>query len=185
MKTVNHFELWLLYILKTDFLYKRISTNFFQNSLNRIILTTSVNDLGQNKQSLLYSVAAIRMMTNQKPAICRTKKAISFFKVKKDMAVGAKTILNGKSMYDFLNLFVHLILPKIDNFRGIRSNALKTNKTFVFCFRDLNLFPIFEKLGNSSANDVKISVALIFDKQNKNSLSCLLSAFQIPLQLKK
>lgn len=182
---MNPFELWLFYILKTDFLYKQLNNNFFQHSLDKIILTTSVDDLGQNKQSLASAIAVIRMMTNQKPMICRTKKAISFFKIKKDMVVGAKVTLNGKNMHNFLNLFLHLILPKFNNFRGIHFTVEKTNRTFIFCSKELNIFPIFEKLDNFSTNNVRICVALILDKHNKKSLKCLLSAFQIPLLSKR
>jgi large subunit ribosomal protein L5 len=173
---MNQFELWLFYILKVDFFQKNFNKNFLQNNLNTIVISTTVNDLGQNKQLLLYTICVLKILTSQKPTLCKTKKAVSFFKIKKNMVIGAKVSLRKKSMYDFLNVFIHLTLPKINNFKKAKINS---SGNVIFCVKDST---ILTALGLNSLNfpDIKISVALVFNKQCESASKCLLSAFQIP-----
>ena len=74
-----------------------------------------------NAEMQEYVVESLKLITGQKPALRTAKKAISNFKVREGMIVGAQVTLRGKHMYDFLDRLLHIALPRVRDFRGLKS----------------------------------------------------------------
>lgn len=177
---MNSFQIWLNRTFYFDVLYKNLGKHFLDNYLRKVVVRTNVTDLGQNKKLLAYSLASIRIITNQKPLICKTKKAVSFFKIKKDMRLGAKVTLHRKAMYDFIDLFIHIVMPKLDFSKKISDNVCTTSFSVVFSFSTLPMFLPLNILEENETSKINISVAFVFDKKDQDIHKCLLSFFQIP-----
>lgn len=80
-------------------------------------------------------------ITGQKPVPTLAKKSISNFKIREGMVVGYKITLRGKRMYDFLTKFVHIVLPRVRDFRGIPVSSVDERGNLSVGFREYIAFP--------------------------------------------
>lgn len=80
-------------------------------------------------------------ITGQKPVLTKAKKSISSFKVREGMIVGVKTTLRGKLMYDFLEKFVGVALPRVRDFRGLNPKSFDRNGNVTIGLNEHLVFP--------------------------------------------
>jgi large subunit ribosomal protein L5 len=66
----------------------------------------------------------LALICGQRPVLCRARKSISSFKIRKGMLIGAKVTLRRKKMYDFLERLIHIVLPRSRDFRGLNPDSL-------------------------------------------------------------
>lgn len=98
-------------------------------------------DPGQRDKVLEKISNDLALITGQKPVIRTSKKAISSFRLRKGMPVGLKVTLRGKRMYDFLDRLIHIVLPRVRDFKGIDLNAFDKQGNLNIGFRDQTVFP--------------------------------------------
>jgi large subunit ribosomal protein L5 len=103
-------------MLMKKFKYKNIHQ---VPKIEKVVVNMSVNEAKENIKALDIATEELAMITGQKPKICRAKKAISNFKIKKGMPIGLKVTLRGDRMYEFLDRLIYIALPKIRDFHGI------------------------------------------------------------------
>jgi large subunit ribosomal protein L5 len=85
--------------------------------LEKIVVNMAFGIVDKDTQkSVIEDLAKI---TGQKPALCAARKSISNFKLREGMVIGAKVTLRGNRMYDFLDRFINIALPRIRDFRGV------------------------------------------------------------------
>jgi large subunit ribosomal protein L5 len=87
--------------------------------LEKIVLNMGVGKATQNPKLIEEAVKTLGAITGQKPVITRAKKAISNFKLREGQAIGAKVTLHGERMWEFLERFIHISLPRVRDFRGV------------------------------------------------------------------
>ncbi len=100
-------------ILMKEFSYRNIMQ---APKLRSIILNVGMSEAIQNIKLLDAAARELAIITGQKAVITRAKKSIAGFKLRKDMPVGCKVTLRGRSMYDFLDKFISMALPRIRDF---------------------------------------------------------------------
>ena len=81
------------------------------------------------------------LITAQRPILTQAKKAISGFKVRKGMPIGAKVTLRKEKMYDFLERLIHIVLPRTRDFRGIEKKAIDKKGNLTIGIREHIVFP--------------------------------------------
>lgn len=86
--------------------------------LVKIVISMGLAEATKDKNAILECQKELMMISGQKPIITRTKKAISNFKTRKGQVIGAKVTLRKKRMYDFLERLIHIVAPRIKDFRG-------------------------------------------------------------------
>ncbi|MCH9634664.1 MAG: 50S ribosomal protein L5 [Chlamydiae bacterium] len=86
--------------------------------LKKIVINMGIAKAIKDKNAIEDAVQELTMLSGQKPILTKAKKAISNFKLRENQVVGVKVTLRGKRMYDFLFRFVHIIAPRIRDFRG-------------------------------------------------------------------
>lgn len=101
-------------------------------------------------------------ITGQKPVVTRAKKAIASFKTRIGMPIGLKVTLHGSKMYDFLERFVKVALPRTRDFRGIKESAVDTNGNLNVGIKDHTVF-------SEASADVAHSFGLEFTTSVLNS----------------
>lgn len=91
--------------------------------LEKIVVNVGCGEARDNPKVLDAIVSDIRQITGQKPVLCKAKKSVANFKLREGMTVGVKVTLRGERMYEFLDRFFSLALPRVRDFRGINPNS--------------------------------------------------------------
>jgi large subunit ribosomal protein L5 len=91
--------------------------------LDKIVVNVASGEASTNAKMMEAICADLAAITGQKPVICRAKKAISNFKLREGMPIGAKVTLRGETMYEFLDRLFNVALPRVRDFRGISANG--------------------------------------------------------------
>lgn len=92
-------------------------------ALNKIVISMGVAEAAKDKNAIQDCIKELTMLSGQKPLVCKARKSISNFKLREGMGIGLKVTLRGERMYDFLMRFVHLVCPRIRDFRGLSSKC--------------------------------------------------------------
>lgn len=87
--------------------------------LEKIVLNMGVGEATQNPKLIEEATKTLTAITGQKAVITRARKAISNFKLRENQAIGAKVTLHGERMFEFLERFIHISLPRVRDFRGV------------------------------------------------------------------
>ena len=99
--------------------------------LDKIVVNVACGEAVSNSKILDSVVGDLAKVTGQKPLICRARKSVANFKLREGMPIGAKVTLRGEMMYEFLDRFFNVALPRVRDFRGINANRCRSGLTYV------------------------------------------------------
>lgn len=134
---------------------------------------------GQNNSILKKSVDEFRVITGQQPVVTKAKKSIAGFKVREDMNLGVTVTLRGEKMYSFLEKLIHLVLPRIRDFRGLSSKGFDRDGNFNFGLREQLVFP---EINYDTVDQTRgLNITLVTTAKTKNEGIALLKEFNFPL----
>ncbi|MCB5253984.1 MAG: 50S ribosomal protein L5, partial [Candidatus Cloacimonetes bacterium] len=86
----------------------------------------------------------IQQITGRKPLITKARKSISNFKLREGMPIGCKVTLRGEVMYEFYDRLISITIPRIRDFRGIKTSSFDGRGNFSFGIKDQTVFPEIE-----------------------------------------
>ncbi len=109
--------------------------------LEKVVISMSVNEAKENIKSLDIAMEELSLITGQKPKICRAKKSISNFKIKKGIPIGLKVTLRSNRMYEFLDRLIYIALPKIRDFHGISPKGFDGKGNYNLGITEQYIFP--------------------------------------------
>lgn len=124
--------------LRKKFGYKNIMS---VPKIVKVTLNVGINSRNTDSGLLDAVESTLSRITGQKPVRCKSKKAISAFKVKENMVVGVMVTLRGAMMYDFLDKLVNVSLPRIRDFRGISLKNIDKQGNLSIGFKEHIVFP--------------------------------------------
>ena len=107
----------------------------------KIVLNVGMGDAGKNPKQLEAAVEELGAITGQKAMITRAKKAIANFGLRAGMPVGAFVTLRGARMYEFLDRFITLAIPRIRDFRGLPNRSFDGRGNYTFGIKEQMIFP--------------------------------------------
>ncbi|MFY7942867.1 MAG: large ribosomal subunit protein uL5, partial [Burkholderiaceae bacterium] len=87
--------------------------------LTKITLNMGVSEAVSDKKVMEHAVSDLTKIAGQKPVVTKSKKAIAGFKIRDGVPIGCMVTLRGVQMYEFLDRFVTVALPRVRDFRGI------------------------------------------------------------------
>ena len=93
------------------------------------------------KQSLETVNKIITLITGQKPLFTKAKQSIAGFKIRENMVIGMKVTLRGKKMYDFLNRWINIAIPRTRDFRGVEVANIDSDGNLNFGVKEYTVFP--------------------------------------------
>lgn len=157
----NYYFHTIKFELKNKFNYKNIHEI---PKLVKITINMGLGLNGQNKKFLEKSLLDLSYIACQYPCIKYSKKAISNFKIKKNVPIGLFVTLRREKMYNFFEKLVKLVLPRIRDFNGLNINNFDKFGNYNFGLNDILLFPELEY----NANDIKKGLNITFVLSNKN-----------------
>ena len=143
--------------------------------LEKIVLNMGLGDCKDNSKSLQQAVEELKMIAGQKPVITQAKKSVANFKVREGMNVGAKVTLRGNRMYDFLDKFISIALPRVRDFRGISSKSFDGRGNYAVGVKEQLIFPEieFDKVEKVRGFDICIVTTAKTDEEARELLKLI------------
>ena len=101
--------------------------------IDKIIINVGCGEARENPKAIDAVINDIGIITGQRPVVCNAKKSVANFKLREGMPNGVKVTLRGDKMYEFLDRFFNLALPRVRDFRGINPNyAMGVKEQLIF-----------------------------------------------------
>lgn len=109
--------------------------------LEKIVLNMGLGEAVQNPKIIDSAVEELAAITGQKPVVTKAKKAISNFKLREGVPIGAMVTLRGQRMYEFLDRLVAVALPRVRDFKGVPDRAFDGRGNYSLGLREQVIFP--------------------------------------------
>ena len=148
--------------------------------LDKIVLNMGLGDVKDNSKSLGIAIDELGIISGQKPVATKAKKAISNFKVREGMKIGAKVTLRGDRMYEFLDKLISIALPRVRDFRGVSRKSFDGHGNYALGIKEQLIFPEinYDKIEKIRGFDIMIVTTA---KSDSEALS-LLEALGMPFK---
>ena len=148
--------------------------------IQKIVLNVGLGEAIQNIKLLEAAQKELATITGQKAVVCKAKKSIATFKLRKGMPIGCKVTLRGHTMYEFLDRLISIALPRIRDFRGISGKSFDGRGNYALGLREQYIFPEidYDKVEMVHGLDVIVCTSAKTDKESKS----LLRHFGIPFR---
>nr|UXG56177.1 ribosomal protein L5 [Phytophthora pluvialis]DAZ88937.1 TPA_asm: ribosomal protein L5 [Phytophthora pluvialis] len=165
----NHYQNITIYNLLTKLNFKNI---FEITKITKICLNIGFKDANIEKKKLINIILLLKLITNQKPKITKSKKNILFLKIKKNSIIGCKVTLRKKNVFNFLEKILIFITP---NLTEMKINLKNKN---IFNFQIKNVLPFFELKTEflKFKNIPPIDISVHTNAKNNNELFLLLNS---------
>ena len=109
--------------------------------LDKIVINMAVGDAVGNAKILDSAIADLTAIAGQKPVITRAHKSLAAWKLRKGMPIGCKVTLRGQRMFDFLDKFMNIALPRVRDFRGVNRNSFDGRGNYSIGVKEQLIFP--------------------------------------------
>ena len=148
--------------------------------INKIVLNMGIGEAKDDSKLVDKAINDLSLITGQKAVKTKAKKAISGFKIRSGMPLGAMVTLRNKIMYEFLDRLVTIAIPRIRDFRGLKSTSFDGKGNFSMGIKEHIIFPEinFDKVDKVRGLDITICTSA---KNNNDALE-LLKSFNMPFK---
>ena len=148
--------------------------------LTKITLNMGVSEAVSDKKVMEHAVSDLTKIAGQKPVVTMSRKAIAGFKIRENMPIGCMVTLRGVRMYEFLDRFVTVSLPRVRDFRGISGRSFDGRGNYNVGVKEQIIFPEIEydKIDAIRGLNISITTSANTDDEAK----ALLSAFKFPFK---
>lgn len=146
--------------------------------LQKIVISQGLGDAVADKKIIDNAIADVSRIAGQKAVATTSKKDVSNFKLRKGMPIGTKVTLRGDKMYDFLDRFISVALPRTRDFRGINAKGFDGRGNFNLGVKEHIIFPEIDidKVSKILGMDITFVTSAESDEEGK----ALLDAFGFP-----
>ena len=112
--------------------------------IEKVIINMGVGEAVGNPKALDAAVSDLTIIAGQKPILTRAKKSLAAWKLREGMPIGTKVTLRGTRMYQFLDKFINVALPRVRDFRGVSSTAFDGRGNYAVGLKEQLIFPEIE-----------------------------------------
>lgn len=143
--------------------------------LVKIVLNMRLGEFGSNEKNVEEAVKEMATIAGQKPVVTKAKKSIANFKLREGVPVGVKVTLRRVRMYDFLDKFINIDLPRVRDFRGISKDSFDGRGNYSTGVKEQMIFPEiqYDKVSRTQGLDVIVVTSAKTDKEAYALLSKL------------
>ncbi len=143
--------------------------------LEKVIINMGVGEAVGNPKALDAAVNDLTIIAGQKPVVTRAKKSIATWKIRQGMAIGAKVTLRGTRMYQFLDKFMNVALPRVRDFHGVSAKAFDGRGNYSVGLKEQLIFPEidYDKIDKVRGMNVVIVTTAKTDEEARELLSLL------------
>jgi large subunit ribosomal protein L5 len=140
--------------------------------LVKVVVSMGVGEAKENKKILDAAVEDLGIITGQKAVKTKAKKSIATFKIRQGQEIGCRVTLRGAQMWEFLDRFINVALPRVKDFRGVNPNAFDGHGNYAIGLTEQIIFPEidFDKIEKIMGLNVAIVTTARSDKEAKSLL---------------
>lgn len=148
--------------------------------LTKITLNMGVGEAVADKKVMEHAVGDMTKIAGQKPVVTKARKAIAGFKIREAYPIGCMVTLRGRAMYEFLDRFITVALPRVRDFRGVSGRAFDGRGNYNIGVKEQIIFPEIEydKIDALRGMNISITTTAKTDEEAK----ALLAAFKFPFR---
>jgi large subunit ribosomal protein L5 len=148
--------------------------------ITKITLNMGVSEAVSDKKVMDNAVGDLTKIAGQKPVVTKSRKAIANFKIRENVPIGCMVTLRGVQMYEFLDRFVTIALPRVRDFRGISGRAFDGRGNYNIGVKEQIIFPEidYDKIDALRGLNISITTTAKSDDECK----ALLAAFKFPFK---
>jgi large subunit ribosomal protein L5 len=172
-------------LYREDIVPKLLKEFGYKNALevpriDKVVLNMGVGEAVNDTKKVASAAADLALIAGQKPIVTRARKAISTFKVRENMPIGAKVTLRQTRMYEFLDRLVTVALPRVRDFRGLDPKSFDGRGNFALGVKEHIIFPEidYDKAEAMLGMDIVVCTTARTDAEAR----ALLRAFNFPFR---
>ncbi|HZE90478.1 MAG TPA: 50S ribosomal protein L5 [Rhizobacter sp.] len=148
--------------------------------ITKITLNMGVSEAVSDKKVMEHAVSDLTKIAGQKPVVTKSKKAIAGFKIRDGVPIGCMVTLRGVQMYEFLDRFVTIALPRVRDFRGISGRSFDGRGNYNIGVKEQIIFPEIEYDKVDALRGLNVSITT--SAKNDDECKALLAAFKFPFK---
>jgi large subunit ribosomal protein L5 len=148
--------------------------------LEKIVINMGLGEAISNSKIIDTAADELSSIAGQKPVTTKAKKSIASFKLREGMPIGSMVTLRGDRMYEFLDRFVSVALPRVRDFRGVSPKAFDGRGNYTLGIRDQLIFPEidFNKVDKTRG----MNISIVTTARNDEQARALLKALGMPFR---
>ena len=143
--------------------------------LEKIVINMACGDAVGNAKALESAIADLTVIAGQKPVITRARKSLAAWKLRQGMAIGCKVTLRGRRMYEFLDKFMNIALPRVRDFRGVSRKSFDGRGNYAVGVKEQLIFPEIEydKIDKIRGMDIIVVTTAKTDEEAREFLALM------------
>lgn len=147
--------------------------------LDKIVVNIGMGDARENPKAIESAVNDLAQITGQKPVVTKAKKSVANFKLREGMSIGCKVTLRGERMYEFLDRFFNVALPRVRDFRGISANSFDGRGNYSVGVKEQLIFPEidYDKIDKIRGMDIIMVTTAKTDEEARELLTLMGAPF--------
>lgn len=148
--------------------------------IDKIVLNMGIGEATQDSKLVQVAASELERIAGQKVVITKSRKAIAQFKIRENLAIGAKVTMRKTRMYEFLDRLITIALPRVRDFRGLSDKSFDGNGNFAMGIKEHIIFPEidYDKIDRVWGLDVIVCTTARSDEEAR----ALLEAFNFPFR---
>ena len=162
-------------VLKNKFNYKNVMEI---PKIDKVVINMGVGEAVKDSKKIEAALNELAAITGQKPVITKSKKANASFKLREGMPIGVKVTLRKNKMYEFVDRFVNIALPRVRDFRGVNTKSFDGKGNYALGLKEQYVFPEIEYDNVDSVRGMDI-IFVTSAKSDKEARE-LLNGFDFP-----
>ena len=147
--------------------------------LVKVVINVGAGEARDNSKVINSILEDLGTITGQKAVVCTARRSVANFKVREGMKIGAKVTLRGDKMYEFLDRFFNLALPRVRDFRGINPKSFDGKGNYNMGVKEQLIFPEidYDKIDSIRGMDISISTTAQTDDEARELLRLMGAPF--------
>lgn len=143
--------------------------------VKKVIVNIGLGEASQNVKLLDAAAVEIGQITGQKAVITRAKKSIANFKIRKGMPIGCCVTLRGPKMYEFLDRFCNVVMPRVRDFKGLSPHSFDGRGNYTLGLKDQLVFPEIDytRVDKIKGMNITITTSARNDEEGRELLKLL------------
>ncbi len=147
--------------------------------LDKIVINIGMGDARDNPKAIESAVNDLAQITGQKPIVTKARKSVANFKLREGMNIGCKVTLRSARMYEFLDRFFNVALPRVRDFRGINPNSFDGRGNYSVGIKEQLIFPEidYDKIDKIRGMDIIMVTTAKTDEEARELLTLMGAPF--------
>ena len=161
--------------MKEEFGYKN---DMMIPRLEKIVLNMGIGDAVKDTKKVKHAQEALTLIAGQKAVVTKAKKSIAGFRVREEMPLGTKVTLRGDRMFEFMDRLTTIALPRVRDFRGVKSSSFDGRGNYAMGLKEHIVFPEIDF--DSVVDMLGMDIIICTDAKTDAEAKALLKHFNMP-----